>query len=78
MNQVDVIEYITKALVDKTDDVRIDEIRNEQSSVLELRVDPDDLGKIIGRKGRIAKNLRTLLNATKTEDSRRFTLEIID
>ena len=78
MKQVALVEYIVKSLVEKPEDVRIDEIRNENTSILELRVNENDLGKIIGKKGRIAKSIRTLLLASENRKRRNFLLEIID
>ena len=57
------IEYIAKALVDSPDDVEVSEVEGKQTSILELRVAKDDLGKVIGKQGRTAKAMRTLLSA---------------
>jgi uncharacterized protein len=74
----DVIEAIAKALVDKTDEVQVRVIEGEQVVVFELRVHPDDLGKVIGRQGRTAKSIRTLLGAAGMKFKKRFTLEILE
>jgi uncharacterized protein len=74
----ELIEYIAKALVDYPDQVQVSEIVGEQTSVLELKVAKDDLGKIIGRQGRSAKALRTILNAASTKLQKRTVLEIIE
>jgi predicted RNA-binding protein YlqC (UPF0109 family) len=74
----ELIEYIAKALVDYPDQVQVSEVVGEQTSVLELKVAKDDLGKIIGRQGRSAKALRTILNAASTKLQKRTVLEIIE
>jgi len=68
----------TKALVDHADDVKVRAIEGEQVTVVELRVAPDDLGKVIGRQGRTAKSIRTLLGAAGMKLKKRFTLEILE
>ncbi|MFZ0085858.1 MAG: KH domain-containing protein [Candidatus Acidiferrales bacterium] len=72
------IEAIAKALVDKSDDVQVRVIEGEQVTVFELRVHPDDLGKVIGRQGRTVKSIRTLLGATAMKQRKRFVLNIIE
>ena len=72
------IEQIAKALVDEPDQVSISQIEGEQSTVLELKVAPNDLGKIIGKQGRTARALRTLLSAAGMKLHKRFTLEIVE
>jgi predicted RNA-binding protein YlqC (UPF0109 family) len=74
----DLIEMIAKALVDKPDEVNVRAVDGEQSTVLELRVAPDDLGKVIGKQGRTARSIRTLLGAAGMKLKRRFTLEILE
>lgn len=74
----DLLELIVKQLVDYPDDVNINEISGEQTCVYELRVNKDDLGKIIGKGGRTARSIRTLLSAAAVKDSKRVMLEIID
>lgn len=74
----DLLELIAKALVDSPDDVSVSEITGEQTTILELRVAPDDLGKVIGKQGRTARALRTLLSAGGTKLGKRFHLEIIE
>jgi predicted RNA-binding protein YlqC (UPF0109 family) len=74
----DLIEMIAKALVDKPDEVKVRAIDGEQSTVLELHVAPDDLGKVIGKQGRTARSIRTLLGAAGMKLRRRFTLEILE
>lgn len=72
------LELIVKQLVDHPDDVNINEISGEQTCVFELRVNKEDLGKIIGKQGRTARSIRTLLSAAAVKDSKRVMLEIID
>jgi predicted RNA-binding protein YlqC (UPF0109 family) len=69
---------IAKALVDIPDEVAVREITGEQVTVLELRVAPTDLGKVIGKQGRTARSIRTLLGAAGMKLNRRFTLEILE
>ncbi len=78
MNVRDLIEEIAKALVDIPEEVSVREVRGEQVTVLELKVAPSDLGKVIGKQGRTARSIRTLLGATGMKLSRRFTLEILE
>jgi predicted RNA-binding protein YlqC (UPF0109 family) len=75
---VELVEMIAKALVDKPEEVMVRPVEGEQVRVLELRVDPSDLGKIIGKKGRTAKSIRTLLGAAGMKLKKRFTLEILE
>jgi predicted RNA-binding protein YlqC (UPF0109 family) len=75
---VELVEMIAKALVDKPEEVAVRPVEGEQVRVLELRVDPSDLGKIIGKKGRTAKSIRTLLGAAGMKLKKRFTLEILE
>jgi len=72
------IEDIAKALVDLPDEVTVSEVQGEQVTVLELRVAPSDLGKVIGKQGRTARSIRTLLGAAGMKLNRRFTLEILE
>ena len=75
---VQLVELIAKALVDKPEEVSVKAIEGEQVLVLELRVDPTDLGKVIGKKGRTAKSIRLLLGAVGMKLKKRFTLEILE
>ena len=75
---VQLVELIAKALVDKPEEVSVKAVDGEQVRVLELRVDPTDLGKIIGKKGRTAKSIRSLLGAAGMKMKKRFTLEILE
>ncbi|MGC8720809.1 MAG: KH domain-containing protein [Thermodesulforhabdaceae bacterium] len=72
------IEQIAKALVDHPDKVRVSEIEGEQTSVIELKVAKEDLGKVIGRQGRTARAMRTILSAASTKLNKRAVLEIIE
>lgn len=72
------IEYVSKALVDMPDQVVVNEIEGEQTTVIELKVDKSDLGKVIGKQGRTARALRTILNAASTKLRKRSVLEIIE
>jgi hypothetical protein len=72
------VEDIAKALVDLPDQVSVREVLGEQVTVLELRVATSDLGKVIGKQGRTARSIRTLLGAAGMKLNRRFTLEILE
>jgi len=74
----DLIHYVSKALVDLPDSVEVNEIEGEQTTVIELKVDKSDLGKVIGKQGRTARALRTILNAASTKLKKRSVLEIIE
>lgn len=74
----DLIEYVSKALVDMPDQVEVNEVEGEQTTVIELKVDKSDLGKVIGKQGRTARALRTILNAASTKLKKRSVLEIIE
>jgi len=74
----DVLEYVTKQLVDHPDEVRIEVEEEDREVVLELSVHEDDLGKVIGKRGRTAKALRTLVKAAGSLDDENVTVEILD
>jgi predicted RNA-binding protein YlqC (UPF0109 family) len=74
----DLVTEIAKALVDIPEEVTVREVEGEQVTVLELRVAPSDLGKVIGKQGRTARSIRTLLGAAGMKLNRRFTLEILE
>jgi len=74
----DLISYIAKALVDKPEEVGVTEIEGEQTSVLELKVAKEDLGKVIGKQGLTARAMRTILSAASTKIRKRSVLEIIE
>lgn len=74
----DLVERIAKSLVDHPDDVEVTEVEGEQTTVLELRVAQEDLGKVIGKKGRTAQAIRTIVNAGGMKLNKRFVLEILE
>lgn len=74
----ELIKYIAQSLVDNPDEVHVNEIVGEQTSVLELRVAKEDLGKVIGKQGRTARAMRTILSAASTKIRKRAVLEIIE
>jgi uncharacterized protein len=74
----ELIEAIAKALVDNPDQVSVRAVEGEQITVLELRVNTSDLGKVIGKQGRTARSIRTILNAAGMKLHKRFTLEILE
>ena len=74
----DLIEYIAKSLVDDPDAVSVNETEGERGPVLELKGAEGDIGKVIGKYGRIAKALRTVLSASSSKDGKRYSLEILD
>ena len=73
----DLVEYLAKGLVDNPDEVRVERIERDGAVVLELRVAPDDVGKVIGRQGRIARALRTIVRASGARSNERAMLEIV-
>jgi predicted RNA-binding protein YlqC (UPF0109 family) len=74
----ELIEFMARALVDNPEKVRVSEIMGEQTSVIELRVSKEDLGKVIGKQGRTARAMRTILSAASTKIRKRAVLEIIE
>lgn len=74
----ELVESIAKALVDHADQVSVRSVDGEQVTILELKVHPEDLGKVIGRQGRTAKSIRTILGAAGMKVKKRFTLEILE
>ncbi len=74
----ELIEYIAKSLVDQSDAVKVTEVTGERTSVIELSVANEDMGKIIGKKGRTVSAIRTLLNAAATKNKKRTILEIVE
>ncbi|GAQ26279.1 MULTISPECIES: KH domain-containing protein [Tepidanaerobacter] len=73
----ELVEYIAKALVDHPENVVVNQIEGEQSVILELKVDPEDMGKVIGKQGRIAKAIRTVVKAAAAKEGKRVVVEII-
>lgn len=78
MQQKELVEFIAKSLVDNPDQVSVLETEGEQASTLELSVARDDLGKIIGKQGRTARAIRTLLGAVSAKTKKRVVLEILE
>ena len=74
----DLVEFLAKSLVDSPDDVKIRTYDRDRETVVELQVAPDDLGKVIGRQGRTARAIRTLLSAAGQKTRRRYALDIVD
>ncbi|PJZ69541.1 RNA-binding protein [Leptospira perolatii] len=74
----ELIRYIVTSLVDHPEEISVTEIEGEEQTVLELRVSPKDVGKVIGKNGRIAKSLRAILTAASVKAGKNFSLEIID
>jgi hypothetical protein len=78
MTMKELIKYIAQALVDSPDKVEVTDVVGEQTSVIELRVAKEDLGKVIGKQGRTAKAIRTILSAASAKINKRSVLEIIE
>lgn len=74
----DLVEFMAKALVDQPDQVNVNEVAGEQTTVVELKVAKEDLGKVIGKQGRTARSMRTILNAASTKLNKRSVLEIVE
>ena len=74
----ELLEYLARKLVDEPDAVRVERVEEEDTVVLRLHVAQDDLGKVIGRQGRIARALRTIVRAGSVRERRRVQLEIVD
>ena len=74
----ELVAYVAKALVDEPDGVEVNMIEGEKSTILELKVSQADIGKVIGKHGRIAKAIRTILSAAATKTGKRIVLEILD
>ena len=78
MNTKELVEYIAKALVDRPEDVRVSEIEGEKTSVIELSVAKEDLGKVIGKQGRTANAIRVILGAASAKLKKHSVLEIVE
>ncbi|MBQ2258959.1 MAG: KH domain-containing protein [Spirochaetales bacterium] len=74
----ELVEFMVRSLVDCPEEVSVNVIEGEKSTILELHVASEDVGKVIGKQGRIAKAIRTILSASATKDGKRATLEILD
>lgn len=73
----ELVEILAKALVDNPDRVRVNMIEKEKSCIIELRVDPDDMGKVIGKQGRIARAIRMVVKAAATKYNKKVIVEIV-
>ena len=78
MNYSELVGYMVNSLVDHPEQVEIREIEGEKSTILELKVIKEDIGKVIGKHGRIARAIRTIINASATKSGKRVVLEILD
>lgn len=74
----ELLEFLARALVDKPDAVRVEVVEGEKSIILQLHVDSEDVGKVIGKQGRIAKAIRTIVKASAVKDGKKAIVEIID
>lgn len=74
----ELVLYVARAIVDEPDEVEVNMIEGEKSTILELKVAAADIGKVIGKQGRIAKAVRTILSAASTKSGKRVVLEILD
>ncbi|NLA57286.1 MAG: KH domain-containing protein [Firmicutes bacterium] len=74
----ELVEYVAKALVEQPDEVQVSQVEGERSLIVELRVAPEDMGKVIGKQGRIAKAIRTVVKAAATKEGKMVHVEIID
>jgi predicted RNA-binding protein YlqC (UPF0109 family) len=77
MGAKELVEYVARSLVDDPEAVRVDEVRDEEGTVIELHVADDDMGKVIGRNGSVAKALRTLIKVSAARSGEAVTLEIL-
>ena len=73
----ELVEMIAKALVDNPDEVKVNEVEGTQSIIVELKVAPEDMGKVIGKQGRIAKAIRTVVKAAAVKENKRVVVEIL-
>ena len=74
----ELVEVIAKSLVDNPNEVHVNEVQGEQSLILELKVAPEDMGKVIGKQGRVAKAIRTVVKAAALNEEKKVAVEIID
>ena len=77
MNISELVRFVARSLVDKPDAVDVRQVENAESIVLELRVDPDDMGKVIGKQGRIAKSIRAVVKAATLKNEKPVFVEIV-
>ena len=78
VSMTDLVELITESLVDETSNVEISEIEGNQTNIIELKVAKEDIGKVIGRQGRTADAIRTIINCAAAKINKRYILQIID
>ena len=74
----ELVKYIAQSIVDKPDQVQVKQIESDEEITVELRVDPDDMGKVIGKQGRIAKAIRTVVKAATPRDGKQVYVEIVE
>ena len=74
----ELVEYVARSLVSEPDEVKVNRVERDKLVVLELRVAPDDMGRVIGKEGRIAKAIRTLVRSTTSNLSKKYVVEILD
>lgn len=75
---LELVKYIAKSLVEKPDEVKITQVDGEKSVILELSVASEDMGKVIGKQGRIAKAMRTVVKAASSRSNKKYVVEIVD
>ncbi len=75
---LELVEYIAKELVDKPEDVKVKQVEGEKSIILELSVAPEDMGKVIGKQGRIAKAIRAVVKAGSSKSKKKYVVEIVE
>ena len=75
---LELVEYIAKALVDHPENVTVNQVEGEQSIILELKVDPEDMGKVIGKQGKIAKAIRTVMKSLAAKEHKKVVIEFVD
>jgi predicted RNA-binding protein YlqC (UPF0109 family) len=73
----ELVEILAKALVDKPEEVQVNEVQKEETLVLQLTVDKDDMGKVIGKQGKVAKSIRTVVRAAAIKEGKKVVVEII-
>lgn len=74
----ELVEYVARSLVSQPDDVSVKKVEKDRLVVLELRVAPDDMGRVIGKQGRIAKSIRTLVRSATSNSNKKYIVEILD
>lgn len=75
---LELVKYIARSLVDNPDEVKVNEVEGEKSIVIELNVAQEDMGKVIGKQGRIAKAIRSVVKASSTNSKKKYVVEIIE